>query len=115
VNGTTLVIKTASGQPVTVTTTGATKVSMSRAPLSDITDGALVMASGHSSDGTIAADHVTLGSQPQAGKVEVPPGIVQPTGPSWWTRRSSWLVTMRDACPRDAADPDDPEHDSKDA
>jgi hypothetical protein len=80
VNGTTLVIKTASGQRVTVTTAGATKVSMSRAPLSDITDGTPVIASGHSSGGTIAADHVTLGSQPPAGKIQVPPGIVAARG-----------------------------------
>ena len=80
VNGTTLVIKTASGQPVTVTTTGTTMTSIFRAPLSDITDGTPVMASGHGSDGTIAADHVSLGSQPRAGKIEVPPGIVAAHG-----------------------------------
>ena len=80
VNGTTLVIRTASGQPVTVTTTGATMASIFRARLSDITDGAPVVASGHSSNGTIAADHVDLGSQPRAGKIQVPPGIVAAHG-----------------------------------
>jgi hypothetical protein len=81
VNGTSLVIKTSGGSQVTVTTSGATKVSMSRAPLSDITDGTPVVVSGHSSGGTIAAERVTLGSQPQPfpqprpGKVQVPPGV----------------------------------------
>jgi hypothetical protein len=61
VNGSSLVIKTASGQPVTVTTTATTFVSMSGPLLSDITDGASVMVRGHSSDGTIAAAIVTVG------------------------------------------------------
>src|SRR5580658_2851185 len=61
VNGRSLVIKTASGQPVTVTTTATTFVSMSGPLLSDITDGASVMVRGHSSDGTIAAAIVTVG------------------------------------------------------
>src|ERR1700734_2901901 len=47
VNGARLVIKTASGQPVTVTTTASTFVSMSGPLLSDITDGASVMVRGH--------------------------------------------------------------------
>lgn len=80
VNGSSLVIKTASGQPVTVTTTGSTMVSMARAPLSDITDGASVIVAGHSSDRTIAAEHVSVGSLPLAGKVRVPPGIVAVRG-----------------------------------
>jgi hypothetical protein len=61
VNGGSLVIKTASGQPVTVTTTPSTFVSMSGALLSDITDGASVMVRGYSSGGTIAAAIVTVG------------------------------------------------------
>ena len=61
VNGSSLVIKTASGQPVTVTTTATTFVSMSGALLGDITDGASVMVRGSSSDGTIAAAIVTVG------------------------------------------------------
>ena len=61
VNGTSLVIQTASGRPVTVTTTASTFVSMSGALLSDITDGASVMVHGYSSDGTIQAAIVTVG------------------------------------------------------
>ena len=61
VNGSSLVITTASGQPVTVTTTATTFVSMSGPLLSDITDGASVMVRGNSSDGTIAAAIVTVG------------------------------------------------------
>jgi hypothetical protein len=61
VNGSSLVIKTASGQPVTVTTTASTFVSMSGTLLGDITDGASVMVRGSSSDGTIAAAIVTVG------------------------------------------------------
>ena len=61
VNGDSLVIKTASGQPVIVTTTANTFVSMSGALLSDITDGASVMVRGSSSHGTINAAIVTVG------------------------------------------------------
>jgi hypothetical protein len=61
VNGSSLVIQTASGQPVTVTTTATTFVSMSGALLSDVTDGASVMVRGYSSGGTIAAVIVTVG------------------------------------------------------
>jgi predicted anti-sigma-YlaC factor YlaD len=61
VNGTSLVIKTAGGQPVTVTTTASTFMSMSGPLLSDITDGASVDVRGASSDGTIAAAIVTVG------------------------------------------------------
>ncbi len=62
VSGNSLVIKVASGQPVTVTTTASTFVSMSGPLLSDITDGASVMVrGGYSSDGTIAAAIVTVG------------------------------------------------------
>jgi len=61
VNGTSLVIRTASGQPVTVTTTASTFVAVSGPLLSDITDGASVMVRGHSSDGTITAAVVTVG------------------------------------------------------
>ena len=61
VNGSSLVIKTASGQPVTVTTTATTFVSVSGALLGDITDGASVMVRGYSSDGTIKAAIVTVG------------------------------------------------------
>ena len=61
VNGTSLVVKTASGQPVTVTTTASTFVSMSGALRSDITDGASVMVRGPRSGGTIEAVIVTVG------------------------------------------------------
>ena len=77
VNGTSLVIKTASGQPVTVTTAASTFVSMSGPLLSDITDGASVDVRGSSSDGTIAAAIVTVG--PPFSAVN-PPGLVAGPG-----------------------------------
>ena len=77
VNGSSLVIKTASGQPVTVTTTASTFVSMSGALLSDITDGASVMVRGYSSGGTIAAAIVTVG---QPFSAVNPPGFVPVQG-----------------------------------
>jgi Domain of unknown function (DUF5666) len=77
VNGSSLVIRTASGQPVTVTTTATTFVSMSGPLLSDITDGASVMVRGHSSDGTIAAAIVTVG---QPFSAVNPPGFVPVQG-----------------------------------
>ena len=61
VNGTSLVIKTASGQPVTVTTTASTIVDMTGTLLADITDGASASVFGPSSGGTIAAVSVALG------------------------------------------------------
>jgi hypothetical protein len=61
VNGNSLVLKTASGQPVTVTTTASTFISTSGPLLSDITDGASVMVRGGGSGGTIAAVIVTVG------------------------------------------------------
>ena len=61
VNGTSLVIKTASGQPLTVTTSASTFVSASGPLLSDITDGASVDVRGSSAGGTIAAAIVTVG------------------------------------------------------
>jgi hypothetical protein len=77
VNGSSLVIKTASGQPVTVTTTPSTFVSMSGPLLSDITDGASVMVRGHSSGETIAAAIVTVG---QPFSAVNPPGFVPVRG-----------------------------------
>lgn len=62
VNGASLVIKTAGGQPVTVTATASTFVGESGALLSDVTDGASVTVAGPSSDGTIAALLVTIGN-----------------------------------------------------
>ena len=61
VNGNSLVVRTASGQPVSVTTTATTFMSMSGALLSDITNGASVMVRGSGSDGTIKAAIVTVG------------------------------------------------------
>jgi hypothetical protein len=61
VDGSSLVIKTASGHPVTVTTTAATSVSMSGPLLGDITDGASVMVRGDRSGETISAAVVTVG------------------------------------------------------
>jgi hypothetical protein len=60
-NGSSLVIKTASGQPVTVTTTASTLVSRSGPLLNEITDGASVMVHGPRSGGRIAAVFVTVG------------------------------------------------------
>ena len=72
VNGTGVVIKTASGQLVTVTTTATTRLAASGALLDDITDGAAVTVAGTSSDGTIAADYVVVGGNPSLAV----PGIV---------------------------------------
>jgi hypothetical protein len=77
VNGTILVIKAASGQPVTVTTTATTFVSMSGALLGDITDGASVMVRGSRSGGTISAAIVTVG---QPFSAVNPPGFVPVQG-----------------------------------
>lgn len=73
VNGTSLVVQTAAGQPLTVTAMASTFVSMSGALLSDITDGAWVMVHGYSSDGTIRAATVTVG---QPFSAVEPPGSV---------------------------------------
>jgi hypothetical protein len=60
VNGSSVVIKTASGQPVTVTTTAATKVTASGALVGDITDGATVLVAGTGSDAAVTADLVLV-------------------------------------------------------
>ena len=77
VNGSSLVIMTASGQLVTATTTPSTFVSMSGPLLSDITDGATVMVRGHSSGGAIAAAFVTVG---QPFSAVNPPGFTPVQG-----------------------------------
>jgi hypothetical protein len=77
VNGNSLVIKPASGQPVTVTTTANTFVSMSGPLLGEITDGASVMVRGSTSDGTITAAIVTVG---QPFSAVNPPGFVPVQG-----------------------------------
>jgi hypothetical protein len=77
VNGGSLVITTASGQPVTVTTTAATFMSVSGPLLGDITDGASVMVRGSESGGTIAAAIITVG---QPFSAVNPPGFVPVQG-----------------------------------
>ena len=76
-NGSSLVIKTASGQQVTVTTTATTFVSMSGPLLGDIKDGASVMVRGSRSGGTINAAIVTVG---QPFSAVNPPGFVPVQG-----------------------------------
>lgn len=73
VNGSSVVIRTAGGQQVTVTTTVATSVSASGALLSDIADGAPVTVEGPSSNGTIAADLVAVGGRASLAPL---PGLV---------------------------------------
>jgi hypothetical protein len=77
VTGSSLVLKTAGGQPVTVTTTASTFVSMSGALRSDIRNGAPVMVRGHWSGGAIAAVIVTVG--PRFSAV-APSGFVRVKG-----------------------------------
>src|ERR1700728_454515 len=60
VNESSLVIKTASGQPVPVTTTAATTVGVSGPLLGSIPDGTSVTVAGTSSGGTIAAAVVSV-------------------------------------------------------
>jgi hypothetical protein len=74
-NSSSLVIKTASGQPVTVTTTAATEVGETGALLGDITDGASVTVWGLSSDGAIAAFSVII-ANPAQQHPQPPPGMV---------------------------------------
>lgn len=73
VNDAGVVIKTASGQLVTVTTTATTRLAASGALLGDITDGAPVLVAGTSSGGTITADYVVAGANPPSLTI---PGIV---------------------------------------
>jgi hypothetical protein len=61
VNGSSLVVKTVSGQPVTVTTTASTFMTMSGPLPGDITDGASVMVHGNQSGATFQAAVVTVG------------------------------------------------------
>ena len=79
VNGSSLVIKTVSGQPVTVATTASTFLAVSGPLLSYITDGAPVTVGGASSDGTIAAFFVTIGNLAQQHP-QVPPGFAVAKG-----------------------------------
>ena len=72
-----VVIKTATGRLVTVTTTSATGMVVSGATLRDITDGAPVAVTGPSSGGTIAAARVAVGGK---ASLAVPPGSVVAQG-----------------------------------
>lgn len=77
VKGADVVIKTASGQLATVTTTATTRLAASGALLGDVTDGAAVTVAGTSSDGTLAADFVVVSANPPSLAV---PGIVTVRG-----------------------------------
>jgi hypothetical protein len=77
VNGADVVLKTASGQLVTVTTTATTRLAASGALLGDIRDGAPVTVAGTSSDGTLAADFVVVSANPPSLAV---PGVVTVRG-----------------------------------
>jgi hypothetical protein len=61
VQGTSLVVGTASGRLVTVTTTASTFVTLSGPLLGEITDGASADVRGHISGGTVAAAIVIVG------------------------------------------------------
>jgi len=79
VQGTRLVIETASGRTVTVTTTASTMVSMLGVPLSYITNGTPVMVAGPAAAGTITARHVNI--RPRIiGKLTVPKGFAAAQG-----------------------------------
>jgi hypothetical protein len=78
VNGSSLVIRTASGQPLTVTTTAGTRVyeggSYGELPVY-FTDGATVTVAGRTSGGTIAASLVAL-ARPGQTHTQPAPGMV---------------------------------------
>jgi hypothetical protein len=82
VKGTSLVIKAATGQPVTVTMTATTRVSVPGLPFRSITDGSQVMVAGPRSGRTITAAHVTFGRPLHGGtgKLVVPRASPRPTG-----------------------------------
>jgi hypothetical protein len=99
VNGSSLVIKTASGQPLTVTTTAATEpaeVGASGSLLGDITDGAPVTVSGPSSDGTIAAFFVIV-ANPAQQHPQPPPGMVVVKGTVADASTAGFTVVTADA------------------
>jgi hypothetical protein len=99
VNASSLVIKTASGQPVTVTTTAATEageVGASGSLLGDITDGAAVTVSGLSSDGTIAAFFVIV-ANPAQQHPQPPPGMVIVKGTVADARTAGFTVVTPNA------------------
>jgi hypothetical protein len=80
VSGTSLVIKTASGQLVTVTATASTMVSVMHAPLSDITDGTSVIVLGHRSGAAVAAANVIVMPRVARHKQQTPPGTAAVAG-----------------------------------
>jgi hypothetical protein len=99
VNGSTLVIKTAGGQPLTVTTTAATEageVGASGSLLGDITDGASVTVSGLSSDGTIAAFFIIV-ANPAQQHPQPPPGMVVVKGTVADASTAGFTVVTSDA------------------
>jgi len=79
VNGTILVIKTRTGQQVSVTTTAPTMFAMSRVPLSYITNGTRVVVEGSMSGGTIAAQRVILGRPLPGVRILKSPGTAEGT------------------------------------
>jgi hypothetical protein len=92
VSGSTLVIKTAGGQSVTVSTTGSTRETVAGPLLSDITDGVPVIVLGPRSGGTVKAVSATVGLPPAGtGKG----GLKQTPPPGWVSVRG----TVADAGP----------------
>jgi hypothetical protein len=88
VNGGNLVIRTASGKLVTVTTTAATRIAVSRAPLRAITDGAPIVVAGPSSGGIITAARVAVGGKAALAALPgtvVVQGMVADAGPAGFT------------------------------
>jgi hypothetical protein len=80
VAGASLVIKTASGQLVTVTTAASTRVTVAGALAGDIADGATVSVIGSSSDGAVAAVAVSVVPSLSGLTVTPPPGMVSASG-----------------------------------
>jgi hypothetical protein len=85
VNGTSLVIRTASGKAVTVTTATSTKVSVAGALRADITDGASIIVLGPRSGGTIAAANVTVTDAASLNQLTLTP-------PSGWVAASGTVA-----------------------
>jgi len=99
VNGSRLIIKTASGQPVTVTTTASTQageVGASGSLLADITDGASVTLWGPSTDQAIAALFVIIGN-PAQQHPQPPPGMVVVKGTVSDASAAGFTVVTSDA------------------
>jgi hypothetical protein len=99
VTGTGLVLKTASGKPVTVTTTPATQVTVAGPLRSDITDGASVVVLGRSSSGTVAAASVTVAASLRGLSLTPPPGWVVARGTVSDTGAAGFTVTTAAGTP----------------